>query len=65
MKKFLEQGDPEEALNAAAAVGDDKIQQSTQGHITPDSFTHGTAAQRKSWLKKGIETGDISQGDTF
>lgn len=65
MKNFLEQGDLEEALNAASAVGDDKIQQSTQGHITPDSFTHGTAAQRKSWLKKGIETGDISQGDTF
>lgn len=65
MKNFLEQGDLEEALNAASAVGDDKIQQSTQGHISPDSFTHGTAAQRKSWLKKGIETGDISQGDTF
>ena len=65
MKNFLEQGDLEEALNAAAAVGDDKIQESTQGHISPDSFTHGTAAQRKSWLKKGIETGDISQGDTF
>jgi predicted metalloprotease len=65
MKNFLEQGDLEEALNAAAAVGDDKIQQSTQGHNAPDSFTHGTAAQRKSWLKKGIETGDIRQGDTF
>lgn len=65
MKNFLEQGDLEEALNAAAAVGDDAIQQSQQGHIAPDSFTHGTAAQRKSWLKKGMETGDISQGDTF
>ena len=65
MKNFLEQGDLEEALNAAVAVGDDKIQQSTQGHISPDSFTHGTAAQRKSWLKKGMETGDIGQGDTF
>jgi len=65
MKNFLESGDLEEALNAAAAVGDDKIQQSTQGHISPDSFTHGTASQRKSWLQKGIETGDISQGDTF
>lgn len=65
MKNFLEQGDLEEALNAAVAVGDDKIQQSTQGHISPDSFTHGTAAQRKSWLKKGMETGDISQGRHF
>ena len=65
MKNFLEKGDLEEALNAAAAVGDDKIQQSTQGHVSPDSFTHGTAAQRKSWLQKGIETGDVSKGDTF
>ncbi|HEY3372125.1 MAG TPA: neutral zinc metallopeptidase [Prolixibacteraceae bacterium] len=65
MKNFLEKGDIEEALNAAAAVGDDKLQQAQQGHISPDSFTHGTAAQRKSWLQKGMETGDVSQGDTF
>ena len=65
MKNFLEKGDLEEAINAASAVGDDKIQSSQQGHISPDSFTHGTAAQRKSWLQKGMETGDISQGNTF
>lgn len=65
MKNFLEQGDLEEALNAAAAVGDDKIQMATQGSVHPDSFTHGTAAQRKAWLKKGMETGDVSQGNTF
>ncbi|MBC8004889.1 MAG: zinc metallopeptidase [Verrucomicrobia bacterium] len=65
MKSFLEQGDLEEALNAAAAVGDDKIQMATQGSVHPDSFTHGTAAQRKAWLQKGIETGDVSQGNTF
>jgi len=65
MKNFLEEGDIEEALNAAAAVGDDKIQMATQGQIQPDSFTHGSAAQRKAWLKRGMETGDVSQGDTF
>jgi len=65
MKNFLEEGDIEEALNAAAAVGDDKIQMATQGAVHPDSFTHGSAAQRKAWLKKGMETGDISQGNTF
>lgn len=65
MKHFMEKGDLEEALNAAAAVGDDKIQMATQGQVHPDSFTHGTAAQRKAWLQKGIETGDISQGSTF
>ncbi len=65
MKNFLEKGDLEEALNAASAVGDDKIQMSQKGYIVPDSFTHGTASQRKSWLQKGMETGDISQGDTF
>ena len=65
MKNFMERGDLEEALNAAAAVGDDKIQKSEQGHVSPDSFTHGTAAQRKSWLQKGIETGDIGQGDAL
>jgi len=65
MHNFLEQGDLEEALNAASAVGDDQIQMNTRGYVTPDSFQHGTSEQRKKWLKKGIETGDISQGDTF
>ncbi len=65
MFSFLEEGDLEEALNAASAVGDDQIQMKTQGHVTPDSFQHGTSEQRKGWLAKGIRTGDISQGDTF
>jgi hypothetical protein len=63
--KFLEPGDLEEALNAASAVGDDRIQMKTQGYVVPDSFTHGTSDQRKKWLKKGIDTGDYSQGNTF
>jgi hypothetical protein len=65
MKQFLEAGDLEEALNAASAVGDDRIQMKQQGYVVPDSFTHGTSDQRKSWLKKGIDTGDYEQGDTF
>jgi uncharacterized protein len=65
MQNFLETGDLEEALNAASAVGDDRIQSQTQGYVTPDTFTHGTSAQRRYWLKKGIDTGDLKQGDTF
>ena len=65
MVQMLESGDLDEALNAASAVGDDQIQLNSQGYVTPDSFTHGTSAQRKSWLKKGIDTGDLSMGDTF
>jgi uncharacterized protein len=65
MFNILEEGDMEEALNAAAAVGDDRIQMKQQGYVVPDSFTHGTSAQRKSWLKKGIQTGDYNQGNTF
>jgi predicted metalloprotease len=65
MQNILEEGDLEEALNAAAAVGDDRIQMKTRGYVVPDSFTHGTSEQRKRWLSKGIETGDINQGDTF
>ena len=65
MFNILEEGELEEALNAASAVGDDRIQKQTQGYVVPDSFTHGTSAQRKSWLAKGIRTGDIRQGDTF
>ena len=63
--KVLDAGDVEEALNAASAIGDDNIQKSTQGYVTPEGFTHGTAAQRAYWFKKGFETGDINQGDTF
>lgn len=62
---YLEAGDIEEGLNAASAVGDDRIMKQTQGYIVPDAFTHGTSEQRVRWFKKGLETGDINQGDTF
>ena len=62
---LLEAGDIEEALRAASAVGDDQIQRRTAGYVVPDSFTHGTSEQRLRWFKKGFETGDIRQGDTF
>ncbi len=62
---ILEPGDVEEALNAASAIGDDRLQQEAQGHVVPDSFTHGTSAQRARWFRRGLETGDVSQGDTF
>jgi len=65
MKKILEAGDIEEALNAASQIGDDRLQQETQGRVVPESFTHGTSAQRMYWFKKGFETGDINQGNTF
>jgi predicted metalloprotease len=61
----LDIGDIDEALSAAQAVGDDAIQKRMQGHIVPESFTHGTSEQRKYWFMKGYKTGDISQGDTF
>lgn len=64
-RHILEQGDVEEALQAASAVGDDTIQKRTQGYIVPDSFTHGTSAQRMSWFKKGLETGSVQACDTF
>ncbi len=63
--KWLEPGDVEEALNAANAIGDDRLQQQAQGYVVPDSFTHGTSAQRVRWFKLGYETGDFSKGDTF
>ncbi|WP_207431392.1 KPN_02809 family neutral zinc metallopeptidase [Sabulibacter ruber] len=62
---FLEPGDLEEALNAASAIGDDRLQRQSTGRVVPDSFTHGTSAQRVRWFRKGFETGDMSQGDTF
>jgi uncharacterized protein len=61
----IEVGDLEEALSAAHAVGDDAIQAKMQGHIVPESFTHGTSEQRKYWFMRGYNTGDIRQGDTF
>ena len=65
MNNILEQGDIEEALQAANAIGDDRLQRQSQGYVVPDAFTHGTSEQRMRWFKKGWETGDISQGDTF
>jgi len=62
---LLEEGDIDEALNAASAVGDDRIQNSTQGYVVPDSFTHGTSEQRKQWFYKGFRSGDLRGGDTF
>jgi hypothetical protein len=62
---LLETGDFEEALNAASAVGDDRIQKNTQGYVVPESFTHGTSEQRMKWFSKGYKSGDINQGDTF
>jgi hypothetical protein len=62
---YLETGDIEEAMNAAASVGDDVLQKKYQGRVYPDSFTHGSAAQRKAWFSKGYQTGDFDQGDTF
>ncbi|MDO8965862.1 neutral zinc metallopeptidase [Algoriphagus sp.] len=62
---MMEAGDLEEALNAANAIGDDRLQKQSSGRVVPDSFTHGTSAQRMKWFKKGFDTGDLSQGDTF
>jgi len=65
MKSILDPGDIEEALTAAHAIGDDNLQKQAQGYAVPESFTHGTSEQRMYWFKKGFETGDMSQGDTF
>ncbi|MDQ7917526.1 neutral zinc metallopeptidase [Mesonia sp. MT50] len=64
-KEYLEEGDIEEALSAANAVGDDALQRKVQGSVNPDSFTHGTSQQRKEWFLRGYKTGDMSQHDTF
>jgi predicted metalloprotease len=63
--QFLEEGDIEEAMRCAQAIGDDRIQKQSQGRVQPDLFTHGTSAQRARWFNKGFRTGDISQADTF
>jgi len=65
MLKTLDAGDIDEAMNAAAAVGDDRLQKKYQGRVVPDAFTHGTSAQRKEWFRRGWETGDLKKGDTF
>ena len=62
---WLEPGDIESTLNAATAIGDDRLQQQSQGRVMPDSFTHGTSAQRVRWFKTGFANGDINQCDTF
>ncbi len=64
-KQILEEGDIEEALNAANAIGDDRLQMQSQGYVVPDGFTHGTSEQRMYWFRKGFETGDVRQGNTF
>lgn len=64
-KHLLETGDVEEGLNAAAAVGDDRLERQARGYVVPDSFTHGTSAQRVSWFKRGLNSGDINRCDTF
>ncbi|MBI4947658.1 MAG: neutral zinc metallopeptidase [Bacteroidetes bacterium] len=65
MKNILDADDIDEALNAASAIGDDRLQKQSTGQVMPDAFTHGTSAQRMYWFKKGYQTGDIKQGDTF
>jgi len=65
VKHVVEAGDIEEAIRAANAVGDDRLQSRSRGYVVPDSFTHGTSEQRVRWFRRGYETGDVSQGDTF
>jgi len=65
MRHIIEQGDMEQAIRAASAIGDDKLQMQAQGYVVPDSFTHGTAAQRVKWFRRGFDTGDLKQGNTF
>jgi predicted metalloprotease len=64
-RRLLEEGDVEEALNAAAAIGDDRIQRQTSGTVRPESFTHGTSAQRVTWFRRGLESGNPESCDTF
>ena len=65
VKRVVEAGDIEEAMRAASAVGDDRLQRRSRGYVVPDSFTHGSSEQRVRWFRRGYETGDLSQGDTF
>ena len=65
MKNILEEGDIEEAMNAAQAIGDDTIQKRSRGYVVPESFTHGTSEQRMRWFYKGLESGNLDDGDTF
>jgi uncharacterized protein len=65
VKRVVEAGDIEEAMRAASAVGDDRLQHSSRGYVVPDSFTHGSSEQRVRWFRRGYDTGDLRQGDTF
>jgi predicted metalloprotease len=62
---LLEEGDVEEAIGAALAIGDDRLQKRSQGYVVPENFTHGSSEQRASWLKRGMQTGNIAACDTF
>jgi predicted metalloprotease len=62
---ILEEGDVQEALNAASAIGDDRLQMKSRGFVVPESFTHGTSQQRARWFLRGLKTGDVAEGDTF
>jgi predicted metalloprotease len=64
-KNIIEPGDIDEALNAASAIGDDRIQRQTQGYVVPDAFTHGSSAQRVRWFKRGYQSGKLEDCDTF
>lgn len=64
-RQILEEGDIKEALNAASSIGDDRLQKQARGYVTPDSFTHGSSAQRVRWFRQGLQTGNISQCNTF
>ena len=64
-KQILEQGDVQEAINAASSIGDDRLQRKSQGYVVPDTFTHGTSAQRVSWFKQGFKTRNIDECNTF
>ena len=64
-KHILEEGDIESGLNAASKIGDDALQKQAQGYAVPDSFTHGTSAQRVKWFRKGLVSGDVNGGNTF
>jgi predicted metalloprotease len=64
-KGLLDNGDLDEALNAAEQIGDDRLQRRSQGYVVPDSFTHGTSEQRRTWFKRGFDTGRLDSCDTF
>jgi predicted metalloprotease len=64
-RQILEEGDVEEALGAASAIGDDRLQRQSRGYVAPDSFTHGSSAQRVEWFRRGLDSGRVDQCDTF